>query len=388
MTGEISRSSGVSSEQGSDLYTPPPWNPRLDSPYKRWVKSIGVPVHEGYYVEDLRTMEVGRWAERGCDAAVLLLRGQEGLTEARVLEIAPGAVVPPWKFALDEAVYVVEGNGLLTVWARDGGPRKTVEWQKHSLFLIPHCHTYELTNMRGDRPARLLQHSYLPLAMSTLADPRFYFNNPYEDPDLLLEKGDEFYSAAKVSAGSGTGSRRRTWYGNFFPDLRVWDKIDPKEGRGAGGHGTGFRFPASEHQMHMSVFPTRTYKKAHRHRAGAVIVIPTGEGYSLMWPEGGEKVIAPWHEASVFVPPNRWFHQHFNVGSTPARYLALHAPLSFNIGRGTEQIEDPVRDQIEYPDEEPWIRAKFEEELAKRSLTSLMPEEAYRAKSFRWSYGD
>ena len=39
-----------------------------------------------------------------------------------------------------------------------------------------------------------------------------------------------------------------------------------------------------------------------------------------MWPEGEEKVIVPWQEGSVFVPPNRWFHQHFNVGDAPGRY--------------------------------------------------------------------
>ena len=33
------------------------------------------------------------------------------------------------------------------------------------------------------------------------------------------------------------------------------------------------------------------------------LVIPAGEGFSYMWPEGREKVFIPWHEASVFVPP-------------------------------------------------------------------------------------
>lgn len=29
------------------------------TPYERWVASQGVPVHEGYYIEDLRTLELG-----------------------------------------------------------------------------------------------------------------------------------------------------------------------------------------------------------------------------------------------------------------------------------------------------------------------------------------
>jgi gentisate 1,2-dioxygenase len=134
----------------------------------------------------------------------------------------------------------------------------------------------------------------------------------------------------------------------------------------------------------MSVFPARTYKKAHRHGPGTLIVIPAGEGYSLMWPEGREKVEIPWHEASVFVPPNRWFHQHFNVGAAPARYLAFHFPKGFM--QDSERIADRERDQIEYPNEDPMIRRKFTDELAKRKLTSLMPAEAYEDKNFSWQY--
>jgi hypothetical protein len=115
-----------------------------------------------------------------------------------------------------------------------------------------------------------------------------------------------------------------------------------------------------------------------------VIIIPAGEGYSIMWPEGHDKVVVPWHEASVFVPPNRWFHQHFNVGAAPARYLAFHQPRGG--AQQQEQIEDRARDQYEYPDEDPFIRQKFESELKARGLTSLMPDEAYRDPNFKWDY--
>ena len=37
-----------------------PVNPyRQPSPYEQWVASTGVPVHRGYFVEDVRTVEVG-----------------------------------------------------------------------------------------------------------------------------------------------------------------------------------------------------------------------------------------------------------------------------------------------------------------------------------------
>ena len=134
----------------------------------------------------------------------------------------------------------------------------------------------------------------------------------------------------------------------------------------------------------MSVFPAQTYKKGHRHGPGFVIVIPGGEGYSVMWQPGGEEVLVPWNEASVFVPPNRWFHQHFNLGQAPARYLALHPPRGMT--GYSEAIEDPSLDQIEYPDENRNVRTRFEAEMDKRGLKSRMPEPAYQDRAYEWEY--
>jgi hypothetical protein len=101
-----------------------------------------------------------------------------------------------------------------------------------------------------------------------------------------------------------------------------------------------------------------------------------------MWQEGQEKIFVPWHEGSLFVPPGKWFHQHFNLSGTPARYVAFHPPLQFH--GYAEKVEDRAKDQIEYPDEDPAIRSYFESELAKRGLTSLMPEQAYQDRDYEF----
>lgn len=355
------------------------------SPYERWIESTGVPVHRGYYIEDARTLEVSPWEERECNAAFAVLVGQRGVSEARITEIPPGATLPPIKFSLDEVAYVVDGRGLTTIWAGDG-PKKTFEWQKRSMFLLPGGCTYQLANTQGHTPTRLLHYNYLPTAMAITPSPRFFFDNPYVDPDVLY--GGDFYSAAQsVTHTNERFARlnRPLWYGNFFPDMAAWDKLHTYEERGAGGHRVGIQFAASSIRSHMSVFPSRTYKKAHFHGPGVVIVIPAGEGYSIMWPQGGEKVIVPWHEASVFVPPNRFYHQHFNVGGAPARYLALH-PATSGGGEPDRAREGRNPSEIQYPEEELFIRQRFGEELAKRDLTSLMPEECYGDPDFRWAY--
>ena len=363
---------------------PPPTYMRSRSPYEEWIDSTGVPIHRGYFVEDARTVEVGWWDERQCNAAFLVLAGQEGVTEARITEIPPGKTLPPGHFALDEVVYVLEGRGLTTIWATDNGPRKTFEWQKHSMFLVPRGHHFQLGSTQGNQPARLLHYNYLPISMSIVPDPNFYFENPYVDRQVL-EGDQDFYSEAQSFLPEGARNAGRIiWYGNFFPDMLAWDKLHTYEERGAGGLRVGVQFANSTMWSHMSVFPSRTYKKGHRHGPGVVIVIPGGEGYSIMWEEGKEKIVVPWHEGSVFVPPNRWFHQHFNVGAQYARYLAFHAPRG--VAGRSERVEDLARDQIEYPDEDPFIRQKFEAELSQRGITSLMPDEAYRDRDYKWDY--
>jgi len=350
--------------------------------YDRWMESHGLPIHRGAYIEDLKTVEVAPWDERECNAAFIQVSGMEGVAEARITEIPAGSTVPPMKFALDEVIYTLMGNGICTVWA-DGVSKHSFEFGPRSLFLIPRGAYRQFANARGDQALRLLHNNYLPVAMSLEPDPDFYFNNSFAHPELLQPREDELYAVAKRSPSMGRGA---TWYGNFFTDMGAWEDLVPHRQRGGGGHVVDVSFPNSQMGGHMSVFPPGTYKKGHRHGPGRVIVIPAGEGYSIMWPEGGEKIIAPWHEGSMFTPPDRWFHQHFNTSQTPARYLAL-APLPQFSGH-SDEVTDRVRDTIQYPYEEPWIREKFEEELAKRGLKSLMPEGAYEDPDYKFGYGD
>jgi hypothetical protein len=361
---------------------PRAWS-RPKTAYDEWIGTLGIPIHKGYFQEDLRTVAVEEWEERGVKAAIIQLAGQEGVTEGRVTELAPGQTAPAVRFTLDEAVYVLDGRGLCTVWADESSPKKTFEWQKHSLFMLPRNYKVQFTNTQGNATARLMHYNALPLAMAITPDPNFFFDNPYVDKNLVGD--DDFYSEAKVFQNDTMMGQRAQWSGNFFPDMRAWDNLVPFKGRGAGGHVVWINYPKAAISNHMSVFPAKTYKKAHRHGPGVQIVIPGGEGYSIMWAkEGAEKIVIPWHEGSTFVPPNRWFHQHFNVGGGPARYLAFHGP------RGTqnqsETIEDRAADQIEYPGEEPWIREKFEAELATRGLKSIMPDIAYKDPNYEWDY--
>lgn len=351
--------------------------------WDRWIASTGVPVHEGFYIPDLRTLDLGWWEERKCNAAFLKLSGQEGVSEARITEILPGESLPAFKFALDEVVYVVEGRGITSIWREPGGRQTTFEWQKHSLFMLPRHHYRQLSSTQGGQSARLLHFNYLPITMMSVPDPEFFFNNTYAASDGDASELTNFYSAARAVQRADRSWGAATWVGNFFPDMRVWDKLATQVNRGAGAGAVSMTFPGSAITSHMAVFPPFTYKKAHRHGPGVVIVVPAGEGYSVMWPEGQDKQLIRWQEGSVMVPPNRWWHQHFNAGGAPARYLAMHCHPGVDVY--SERIEDLERDQIEYTAEDPWIGETFRAELAKKGLKSRMPDEAYRDRNYKWT---
>jgi mannose-6-phosphate isomerase-like protein (cupin superfamily) len=354
--------------------------------YDTWMEAQGIPVHRGYYVEDLRTVQLAPWKMRGCDAAFMQLEGMQGVVEARIQEVPPGGSLEPFKLAVDEVVYVLSGQGSASVWGADPKKSHSFEWSPRSMFVLPRNIWHQFSNMKGDEVVRTLHYNYMPLAMSAASSPNFFFNNPYLE-ELPFATADPFSDAKSITQEHiGEGEAGRTlWIGNFFPDMGVWDKLMFRPGRGSMNRSVYMSPPSGELAMHMSVFAKGTYKKGHRHGPGRVIVIPGGEGYSILWPdENAEKQIIPWHEASCFVPPDRWFHQHFNTGEIPGRYLALHPPQQF-MGM-SERVADLGRDQIEYVNEDPMVRERFEGELTKRGLETDMPSECYTDPDYVWSY--
>src|SRR5262245_59983669 len=168
--------------------------PRTTFVYDEWMAGLGVPIHRGYAVSDLRTVELGWWEERKCLTGFGQLMGQEGVSETRVTEIPPGGVLEPYKVGVDEAVYVLRGNGMTEVWDSNGW-KQSFEWSPRALFLVPANTTRQFRNLGGDAPVRVVHYSYLPLALSVVTDPGFYLNNPFERPAGL--GAEDVYSEAR-----------------------------------------------------------------------------------------------------------------------------------------------------------------------------------------------
>ena len=64
-------------------------------PHDFWMEAQGVPIHRGYYIEDLRTLELGLWKEHNTKMCFVQLEGMQGICEARVSEIPAGQSLDP-----------------------------------------------------------------------------------------------------------------------------------------------------------------------------------------------------------------------------------------------------------------------------------------------------
>jgi oxalate decarboxylase/phosphoglucose isomerase-like protein (cupin superfamily) len=341
------------------------------SAYDLWQEAEGVPIHRGYYVEDLYTVEVGPWARFGASGALVNLALQTE-DDAWVLEVRPGGQTNPVHHLFECQTYVLSGRGSARVWVEGQEPR-TFEFGKGSLFALPLNASYQYFNASGREPVRMFAVTSAPKMINLIRNPDFLFDNPYVFADRFDGRLDYF-------SDPGREIGKRTWKTNFVPDVRTFQLSDYSE-RGKGSTNVKFSLAGSAMAAHISEFKVGTYKMAHRHGAGAHVVILDGQGFSLMWEEGSEWMKVDWKDGSVLSPPDNWYHQHFNTGPTPARYLALrwNSPEYPSRSYWQPQYSENLGEQISLEDEDPRIRAMWEADLARNGVQSRMEPVLSRA---------
>ena len=351
-------------------------------PYQDWQADEGIRVVEGMYCPDVSAVELAPWPRKGCDGAVLNFDGFKANplgNDIHLIEMAPGKSSNPERHMYEEIVYVHSGRGATSIW-NDEKNKQSFEWGPGSLFAIPLNANFQHFNGSGNEPARLLG---LTTAAAVLR--QFHWNEEfiYNCPVAFSDRyGDDsnYYNAEGVM---WRNRNNHIWESNFVPDAAGMKLFEWKE-RGGGGRNIMLQMGEGNLVAHISQFQSGTYKKAHRHGAGAYLYILGGSGFSLVWPEGGDRIKADWKTGSIFMAGaggGEWFHQHFNSGVDPARYLALRGGHygSFKYGSTTRAewrgADVSVKDggmQLEYEDEDPEVHHIFEEELAVHGATCRM----------------
>ncbi len=336
-----------------------------DSVYERWIRSQGLDIVPAHYIPNLRTVELKPWARRGGRGVYINHEASRTTIDCYVCEIAAGKHLEPQRMLFEEMILILDGRGSTTVW-NNAGQRITFEWQAGAIFAIPLNCWHQHFNGSGRELVRYVAVTNAPPFVNLFEDTDFLLGCPHDFKGRFSGEPDYFSSKGEQKGFLLTA--------NMVPDAVNLPLHESKE-RGAGSGHIRFNMARGSLPSHISQFPIGTYKKAHHHGPGAHVVVLSGEGYSLMWPQGEEPRYYPWEVGTMIVPPNGWYHQHFNTGPTPARYLAFKPGNSPRNSQGVPMSWISRRaggNQIDYADETAAVRSRFADALAKHGLSPRM----------------
>src|SRR5512145_130286 len=169
--------------------------PRVET-YRSWAESQGIPVIKGFYVGDIRAVEVAPWEHKGGLGSLINLEGAGGTTDAYVCQIPPGEKLKPQKHLYEEMIYVATGHGATTVWQKEG-KKHTFEWGPGSLFAVPLNAWYQHFNGSGSEPARHFAVTNAPFMMNLFHNVDFIFDSDFSFADRF-DPGDEGYFGSQA----------------------------------------------------------------------------------------------------------------------------------------------------------------------------------------------
>jgi hypothetical protein len=373
------------------------WQPHKLA-YYQYMEEEGIPIHTGIGVHDIRELELGNWDRLGARGAFLYLDGLEGIKGMHVLEVPGGGVTLPERHLFHEFYLVFEGRGTAETWLdSDPDHKQVVEWGPGSLFYFPPNVTHRVVNGTGERVLILAANNAPPL-YNMLRDREFIFANDYVFSAHY--SGDSEFYKFNDTVYAVPNSKRAQSRSNYFPDIiNAQLPLDNQRVPGYRRIQPAFRGFERDHVGFVGEFPIGRYSRAHHHAAGAVLVCLKGGGYTFTWPVSCG--MTPWRDGHadkvkvlryqqgglVAAAPGggEWFHQHFAIAQSAFRvynYWGGPVPIGLNnlnmaTGKsGNLNIRDGGN-SIAYDEEDPYIRERFEEELAKVGMKSDMPADVY-----------
>jgi quercetin dioxygenase-like cupin family protein len=361
--------------------------------YDEWRKQENIPILGGHSIPDVRNVAVKPWKRMGVQGAYIDLIGGEGVNDGYVCEIPPGGQTNPQRYLFEEVIYVTAGEGETDIWV-PGGAKQTVKW-KPGAVIGPPLNTWRQHRNRGAAPARLVAITNAPVVIDLFHNLDFVFNNDYVFRDRYKGDAEAFGTGPTHLHHKETNPEESeqkggvdTWDSAYIPNARTLGLFKVAE-RGKANSRIELQLADNTMQAHISEFEVGTYKKAHRHGPGSHVLMLNGSGFTLLWKgsprfsEAAEHVRVNFTEGTLFVPPDGWFHQHFNTSGDPARYLAATWGgdgrwFMRGLGGGgrTHRLgKTSIRkggNLIEYDDEDPLVKEIFDSELKKSGVENRM----------------
>ena len=349
------------------------------SPYRQWLAQEGVPIYEGFAIEDLQALELKLNKRLGVPAAYVLLEGTGNLVDAIVMEIPVGQSSNAERHIFEEQMMILSGEGETVIWQSDE-KKHTVRWRKGSIFSPPLNAWHQHVNT-GQQPVKFVTITFAPMVVDIYRDLDFVYNCPYDFTKRY--NGQDNYFDPEISQDYPPANDHSLSIVNFVRNafaIRLFAS-------GQGVDDVCRHFVMSDNMMgiHIEEFPVGTYERAHWHGPGTSLLFMEGSGYTLMWPrefgktpfaDGKEDEITriDWKWGSLIVPPLGWYHQHFNTGDRGARWVKLGTPPGNRIYHTTTGLWTGTSGAlIRFSEEDSRVREIFAEDLKKHGGTMKMP---------------
>ena len=349
------------------------------SPYRQWLAQEGVPIYEGFAIEDLQALELKLNKRLGVPAAYVLLEGTGNLVDAIVMEIPVGQSSNAERHIFEEQMMILSGEGETVIWQSDE-KKHTVRWRKGSIFSPPLNAWHQHVNT-GQQPVKFVTITFAPMVVDIYRDLDFVYNCPYDFTKRY--NGQDNYFDPEISQDYPPANDHSLSIVNFVRNafaIRLFAS-------GQGVDDVCRHFVMSDNMMgiHIEEFPVGTYERAHWHGPGTSLLFMEGSGYTLMWPrefgktpfaDGKEDEITriDWKWGSLIVPPQGWYHQHFNTGDRGARWVKLGTPPGNRIYHTTTGLWTSTSGAlIRFSEEDSRVREIFAEDLKKHGGTMKMP---------------
>lgn len=264
--------------------------------YEAWLRGEGLPVTDATTPQNLQSLELKPWSRCGGRAAFLQHAEQPGAADCYVCEIAPGASLAPRRHLFEEIVLVLEGRGS-TSFCDDRDASHSFEWKAGTLFSVPLNTTYRHFNGSGNQRVLFMAVTTAPAIINAFGDLDFIFGNQHD-----FQRMSSAYDHAGLDALD-------------CPLMEV-------ARHGAGGY---LRSRVGTRTLAVSIaqLAPATYGKAQVYGSGIYTVVLAGEGYSLIWPEGGRRMRRDLRRGALIAVQALWWRQHFNPSRAPLRLVTI-----------------------------------------------------------------
>ena len=264
----------------------------LVDPYDDWARAEGVPIHAGAAI-DLLSVDAKPWARFGVDGAICHLDGRDDFLTIFVYDLAPGAASAPMRHLHEEVCYGLAGHGVAEIDLPGGGV-KSIEWGPKTLFSAPMNATMRIRNTSGER-ARVASVTDFRYLISLYRNENFLFNTPLDFPERA--SGDYAIDCAMAAAGPMTRPNEAALPISLANGSIGVDIVAIAAGK---------------------------YGRAERQMFGSLVIGVDGDGMTLSRAaETAEFTTTRWRHGIAHAPAGMMFHQHFNVGARPARFLRV-----------------------------------------------------------------